>query len=136
VDALAAFLLTGKSSALLTVTVPPPPLVPPAPAGRPARWLRPAAYVAGALALGLGALSATQALASRDGFRDAAAMVRPDGALVAGADRAGYEARIAGAEASGRNAYVSAVSAVVLGAAAGVLGYLSWDARGVPSVRF
>jgi hypothetical protein len=112
------------------------PVPPGAPVQRPARWLRPAAYVAGAIALGLGAFSVTQALASRDGFREAGEMVRPDGALVPGADRARYEARIAGAGASQRNAYVGAAGALVFTAVAGALGYLSFDDGGAPVVRF
>ena len=149
--ALASFLLTGQPSPGVTAvsTIPvavaraagpalvgrdaaPPPTISSA---RP-RWVRPAAYVAGAVALGLAGVATWQAIAAHNGYRDANGMLRSDGALAPGVDRATYDRAIASADASKRNAYIGAAGAAAFTIAAGVLGYLSWDDQGKPVVRF
>jgi len=135
-DALASFLMTGdRSSASLDLS-----RSAGGPPGRsPPRWLRPAAYGAGLAALGAGAFALMQARSASDGYASAGAMVRSDGALVAGTDRARYDSVVTGADSAKRNAYVGAAGAAVLAVAAGVLGYLSLEARGpaiVPAIRF
>ena len=161
VGALASFLLTGQAVQGVTAVAPAATAATAAGSGSPAgagplvlrpapgasaeargdppsrpRWMRPAAYASGALALGLAGLATQQALSSRDGYREASALLRPDGALVAGADRARYDQVVADAGAARRNAYLAAGGTVVFAALAGVLGYLSWDERGEVGVRF
>ncbi|HEX9289433.1 MAG TPA: hypothetical protein VF904_07920 [Anaeromyxobacteraceae bacterium] len=155
--ALAAFLLTGQPArgvepvrsepvALpapgpsIAASAPPPNLTAAtalgrAPAARPG-WLRPAAYAAGAVGLGLAGVATWQGIAARNGYRDADAMLRPDDTLVPGATRATHDARLASADGAKRNAYLSAAGTAVFAAAAGLLGYLSADDRGAPAVRF
>jgi len=155
--ALAAFLLTGQPArgvepvrsepvALpapgpsIAASAPPPNLTAAtalgrAPAARPG-WLRPAAYAAGAVGLGLAGVATWQGIAARNGYRDADAMLRPDDTLVPGATRATHDARLAAADGAKRNAYLSAAGTAVFAAAAGLLGYLSADDRGAPAVRF
>lgn len=154
--ALASFLLTGQPSRSVTAvsTVPvavaglgpaagaarEAPLVPPVPAaaapvGKP-RWMRPAAYAAGAVAIGLAGVATWQGIAAHNEYRDANGMLRPDGALAPGVDRATYDRTLAAASASKRNAYIGAAGAAAFAITAGVLGYLSWDDQGKPVVRF
>jgi hypothetical protein len=156
--ALASFLLTGQPSRGVTPvnTVPVDLVAPistratgaalarhgiplgPAPPGVTARrpWLRPAAYAAGAVALGLAGIATWQGVSAHDGYRDANAMLRPDGALLPGTDPGSHDRAVAAADASKRNAYLGAAGAAAFAVAAGVLGYLSWDDRGAPVIRF
>ena len=151
--ALAAFLLTGQPSRGVTAvsTVPVAVLGPasgtafvgrdplaPAPVVQPAkpRWMRPAAYAAGAVAIGLAGVATWQGISARNGYGDANAMLRSDGALVPGVDRATYDRTLSAADAAKRNAYIGAAGAAAFTIAAGVLGYLSWDDQGKPVVRF
>ena len=89
-----------------------------------------------AAAAGLAGVAAWQGLAARDRARDASAMLRPDGSLAAGVDPAAYERTRASALSARQWAYVSLGGAAAFAAAAGVLGWLSWDERGAPVVRF
>jgi hypothetical protein len=153
--ALASFLLTGQhspdvtavSTVAFSVVTPvsgagaapgaiggleAPPQAPPP----KRRWLRPAAYAAGAVAIGLAGIATWQGLAARSGYSDANAMLRSDGTLRAGVDQATYDRTVDGANTSKRNAYIGAAGAVAFAIAAGVLGYLSWDDQGMPVVRF
>ncbi len=133
-NALAAFLLTGERS---TTRVDLTSAVAPRPA--PARWLRPTALAAGVAAVALGAVAVLEARAAHDSSATAAAMVRPDGVLAAGTDRARYDEAVRGADVAMRNAYVAGAGAVVLAVTAAILGYRSLDARDgpfVPAVRF
>jgi hypothetical protein len=98
--------------------------------------MRPAAYAAGALAVGLAGVATWQGIAAHNGYRDANAMLRSDGALAPGVDRATYDRTLASADSSKRNAYIGAAGAAAFAVAAGVLGYLSWDDQGKPVVRF
>jgi hypothetical protein len=93
----------------------------------PRRWLRPAAYGAGAVAGGLLVLAIQQGLAARSAYSDADALVRGDGALLSSAR---YHALVDDGNAARRNAYVSAGLAVAFGAAAGYLGWKSVDHSG------
>ncbi len=150
--ALASFLLTGQPSRGVTAVStaplavassgadlvgrgPPPVPAAAAQAAKPA-WMRPAAYAAGAVAVGLAGVATWQGIAAHNGYKDANAMLRSDGALVPGADRATYDRTLDGANASKRNAYIGAAGAAAFTIAAGVLGYLSWDEQGKPVVRF
>jgi len=131
----------SPSLPLLELTSPgPPPLLlkSPAPSGGDSRrrWLRPAAYAAGAVALGLAGVATWQAISSRNGFRTADGMLGPTGALLPTADPASYGRTRGAAEDSRRAAYICAGSAAAFAVAAGVLGYLSWDDEGTPVVRF
>ncbi len=100
---------------------------------RPRRWMRPAAYGAGAVAGGLVALAIQQGFAARSAYSDADALVRADG--VALTDPARYHALVDDGNAAKRNAYVSAGVAVAFGAAAGYLGWKSMD-HSVPTLAF
>jgi hypothetical protein len=166
--ALAAFLLTGQSTrgvedrtALARVPEPGPgaraPVASPAAArpalaaapprtevattalGRPAEWLRPAAYGAGAGALAFAAVAVQQALVASRARDDASAMV-DGGSLVPGSDPAHYRELVAKGDAAARNAWISAGLSAALGATAGVLGWKSVDrppqASGTLAVRF
>jgi hypothetical protein len=93
-------------------------------------------WASGAAALGLAGVAAWQGLAARGHARDASGMLRPDGSLQAGADPAAYDRARAAAASSRRWAAASLGGAAVFAAAAGVLGWLSWDAGGAPVVRF
>jgi hypothetical protein len=99
-------------------------------------WMRPATWASAAAAAGLAGVAAWQGLAARGHARDAGAMLRPDGSLEAGVDPAAYDRARAAATSSRRWAYASLGGAVAFAAAAGVLGWLSWDDRGAPVVRF
>jgi len=152
--ALASFLLTGQPSPGVTAvsTVPVSvvgtassvaavagrePLLPGPPVVKPAkpRWMRPAAYAAGAVAIALAGVATWQGLSARGDYRDANAMLLPDGNLVPGGDQAAYDRTIDAANTSKRNAYIGVAGAAAFAVAAGVLGYLSWD-QGKPVVRF
>ena len=153
--ALASFLLTGQPSQDVTaVSTVPIAVIAPAlgsaalagheapllagPVIEPAkvRWMRPAAYAAGAVAIGLAGIATWQGISARNGYRDANAMLRSDGALVPGADRASYDRTVDAANTAKRNAYIGVAGAAAFAVAAGVLGYLSWDEQGRPIVRF
>lgn len=98
-------------------------------------WMRPAMWISGGLALGFGALATQQAMAASSARSDANAMLGDGGVL--NGDPARYHALDARADRASRNAYVSAGAAVVFAAAAGVLGYMTWDrAPGPPAIRF
>jgi hypothetical protein len=99
-------------------------------------WMRPATWASAAAAAGLAGVAAWQGIAARGHARDASAMLRPDGTLEPGVDPAAYDRTRAAASSSRRWAYVSLGGAVAFAAAAGVLGWLSWDDRGAPVVRF
>jgi hypothetical protein len=81
------------------------------------------------LAVGALAIAGLQARASADAYRRASAMVRGDGALAPGADRARYDAAIGSGDGARRNAYVAAGASAALAVTAALLGYLS----GVPA---
>lgn len=115
---------------------PEPLRAPGAAPGGPRGWMRPAAWGSGAVALGLGAVAAWQGLDARSHTRKASAMVAPGGALYPGITRADYDASRASADAARRNAYVALGGSVAFAAAAGLLGWLSFDAGGQPVVRF
>lgn len=108
------------------------------PAPPPPRWLRPAAYGAGVLAVGALAIAGLQARASADAYRRASAMVRGDGALAPGADGARYDAAIGSGDGARRNAYVAAGASAALAVTAALLGYLSGAPATPPAagVRF
>jgi hypothetical protein len=110
----------------------------PAPASTAPRhaWLKPGAYGAGAVALGLAGVAAWQGLTAYGRYQDADAMIRTDGVLAPGATQQAYDDKRASADAAKRNAYLAAGGTLVFAATAGVLGYLSWDDAGAPVVRF
>lgn len=152
--ALASFLLTGQASRDVTPVSTIPLSVadpssgklalvgPPVPPGMTLRlrprhpWMRPAAYVAGALALGLGAGASWQAVEASRRYGAAKAMLRSEGVLAAGAEPGRYRSAIGAADSAQRNAYLLAGGAVAFAAAAGILGYLSFTDAGVPVVAF
>jgi hypothetical protein len=150
--ALASFLLTGQpANGVEPVAAPPPaparspnvlaaPVAPAVPLAATAHadrsWMRPAAYAAGGVAVVLAGIATWQGVRAHAGYRDANGMVRPDGSLVPGLDAGAHDRAVASADGSRRNAYLAAVGAALFAATAGVLGYLSWDERGAPAVRF
>jgi hypothetical protein len=95
--------------------------------------MRPAAYGAAGVALGLGALAIQQGLAARSASSDAAAIVRPDGTLT---DPARYHDLRSSADSARRNAWIAGVGSAAFAAAAGGLGYLAFTDSGAPAVRF
>lgn len=146
--ALASFLLSGKPVGPVTpVDRKLVDLTPLAPGGGPGTvvvvarssrpaWMRPAAFTVGAVALGFAGFATYEAISARNGFRAADAMTLPDGRFVPGADSASYARQRADAGSAQTAAYMSAASAIVFAAAAGVLGYLSRDERWAPVVHF
>jgi hypothetical protein len=92
----------------------------------PPPWVRPAAWGSGAAALGLGGLAAWQAVESRSRARDAAAMLRPDGSFLPGADPAAYERARSASSAARRNAWAAAAASAAFAAAAGALGWFGY----------
>jgi len=138
VAALSTFLLTGQASpAVLAAGAPVPAVdlaVRPATPGVARRsWTRPAALGSAAVAAGAGAFAIHQLLSARGADADAAALVRSDGAIAG--DPAAYARHRSTAAAARRNAWIGAAGTAAFAAAAGVLGYLSWD-EGRPVVRF
>ncbi|HEX8908220.1 MAG TPA: hypothetical protein VF805_03395, partial [Anaeromyxobacteraceae bacterium] len=99
-------------------------------------WLRPAAYGAGAVALGLAGVATWQGLTAHSRYKDADAQLRSDGVFAPGFSQATYDAARASADSARRNAYFAAGGALVFAATAGVLGYLSWTDDGAPAIRF
>jgi hypothetical protein len=163
--ALAAFLLTGQPArdvapvdlavataeaerraaarppgAIGDVARPPAPSPSPSPTPAAAQprhpWARPAAYGAGALALGLAGIATWQGVAAHGRYQEADAMLRSDGVLAPGTTQQAYDDKRASADAAKRTAYLAAGGTLVFAATAGVLGYLSWDDAGAPVVRF
>jgi hypothetical protein len=105
------------------------------PGGKPG-WLRPGAYASAAVALGLGGVAVWQGVAAHGAYGEADAMLLPGGVFVPGADKPTYDAKVASADTAKRNAWIAGGGAAVFAVTAGVLGYLSWDDRGAPVVRF
>jgi hypothetical protein len=97
--------------------------------------MRPAAWGAGAAAVGLIVLSIQQGLSARSAYADADAMVGSDGALVPGSDPARYQGLVDDGDAAKRNAYISAGVATAFAAAAAVLGWKSAE-RPDPALAF
>jgi hypothetical protein len=142
IAALSTFLLTGQPSAAVLA---PRAAAAQAPGAldlsatatsrapiRPA-WLRRSAVGSAAAAVGAGAFAVHQLLAARGASRAADALVRADGTIVG--DPAAYSRNRDAAASARRNAWVGAAGTAVFAAAAGALGYLSWE-RGEPVVRF
>ncbi len=117
-----------------------PDLTRPAPAAAETsgsrNWHRPAMWGTGAAAVGLGALALWQGLDARTQTRKASAMVSPGGALYPGIAPAEYDRVRDAADTSRRNAWIALGGSVAFAAAAGVLGWLSFDGAGQPVVRF
>jgi hypothetical protein len=162
--ALASFLLHGQPALGVTQVSPPPPaaapegkapaalpgplapaaqsppLVEPAPrpGGSPRRaWMRPAAYTAGAIAIGLAGVAVWQGISSHSSSSQADRMTGPNQTFPPGTDVARYNQLRADADAASRNMYIAAAGTAVFAAAAGALGYLSRDERtGLAVVRF
>ena len=101
-----------------------PPAAAPAARPRPA-WLKPVAIGATVLAVALAGISVQQGLAARDAYADADAMVLPGGVLVPGATPADRAAAVDQGDAASRNAWITGTAALVSGAGAGVLWWLS-----------
>lgn len=99
-------------------------------------WARPAAWGAGAAALGLAGVTLWQGLAAHARSGEADAMLRSDGVLVPGATQQGYDDKRAAADSARRAAYLAAGGTAAFAVTAGVLGWLSWDDGGAPVVRF
>ncbi|WP_242370908.1 MULTISPECIES: hypothetical protein [Anaeromyxobacter] len=102
---------------------------------RRAAWMRPTAIASGAAAVVLAAVAVQQGLSASGKSSDADAMVVGDPpTFKSGADPARYYALRRDADAAQRNAYVSAGFGVALAAAAGALGWMSWDRTPEPAV--
>ena len=153
--ALAAFLLGGLPSEPLLDSEPPPPGAPaaspvrpaldasprlasaglavpgrpaegePAPPAGPPAWLRPAAWVAGAASLVLAGFATYEAVSASSSYREAQAMLRPDGSLQPAIPPSRYEEVTSAGDRARTWAYVGAGAAVALAATAGLLFYLS-----------
>ncbi|WP_242360321.1 hypothetical protein [Anaeromyxobacter sp. SG17] len=101
---------------------------------RRAAWMRPTAIASGAAAVVLAAVAVQQGLSASGKSSDADAMVVGDPpTFKSGADPARYYALRRDADAAQRNAYVSAGFGVALAAAAGALGWMSWDRSPEPA---
>jgi hypothetical protein len=106
----------------------------PAPSPPPARWLRPAAFAAGGLALALAGVATYEGFSSRDSYRKAD-VVPHQGIEYSPADQARRDALMRDADSARTAMYVTAGVAVALAATAGVLGYLSREPEPVV-IRF
>jgi hypothetical protein len=110
-------------------------LVAAAPARRP--WLRTAAWASGGAAVGCAGLAVWQGLAARDATRRADAMLLPDGTFKGGVRPEEHDSALASAARSRRWSNGGLAGAAAFAAAAGALGWLSYDqATGQPAVRF
>jgi PEGA domain len=108
----------------LAAAVSTPPAAAPAAKPRPA-WLKPLAIGATVLAVALAGVSVQQGLKAHDAYADADAMVLPGGILVPGATPADRAAAVDQGDAASRNAWITGTAALVSGAGAGVLWWLS-----------
>ena len=130
----------APAPAKVSLAVPPPPPRPaepvsdPSAATTPRRWMRPAAIGSGVAAGLLAALAVHQGLAARSAYADADAMVGANSQLLPGSDPARYRDLKADGDAAKRNAYVSAGAALVIGAAAGYLGWRSMERPAQPAL--
>jgi hypothetical protein len=99
------------------------------------RWMRPAAWVTGGLALGFGGLAVQQGAASNDAYSKANAMLGPNGLVIGDPDH--HAALVRDGDAAKRNAWISAGVATGLAVTAGILGWKSWpgDAAGEAAAR-
>src|SRR3990172_4620254 len=84
----------------------------PAPSPPPPRWLRPAAFAAGGLALALAGVATYEGLSARDSYRKADA-ISPQGADYSAADQARHDALKRDGDRAMTATYVSAGVAVV-----------------------
>ncbi|WP_242343123.1 PEGA domain-containing protein [Anaeromyxobacter terrae] len=101
----------------------------------PGAWMRPTAIGSGAAAVLLAALALQQGLSASSKSRDADGMIDGETSrFKPGADPARYYALQRDADAARRNAYVSAGFGAALAAAAGVLGWMSWDRTPEPAL--
>lgn len=127
--------------AVQSASAPPPPVAPAVPPPRlpdgvelprersPAlasrAWMRPAAWVAGGIAVGFTGLAVNQRLAANRAYDRADALLGPGGILTSSADVGRYRSLTAEGDASIRNTWVSAGVGVAFAAAAGLLGWAS-----------
>jgi hypothetical protein len=100
----------------------------PPPGRAPARWMRPAAWIAGGFAVGFAGLAVERRIAANDAYDRAESLLGPSNALTTSTDLPRYRSLTADGDAAVRNAWISAGASVVLGAVAGLLGWSSVEA--------
>jgi hypothetical protein len=100
----------------------------------PPRWIRPAAYVAGGLALGLGGFATYKGISAKNSHDKAYALLLPD-KTIPDALLPQYNKYLSDGDADKKACYISAGVAVLFAGAAGVLGYLSRE-PGPPAIHF
>lgn len=144
-SALATFLLTGRSSSLVTVTVP-PPLTTPAPPNespfhvrveprpeierRPSRALGWTAVGTGVATVALASVSIWQAVKSEQAYDEAQSMRAPGGGVLPGHTVAEFNARAEEVNRARSIAIGTGIGAGVALIATGVLGYFSYRQTG------
>jgi hypothetical protein len=111
--------------ALAARPTPPPDLLPVARPGQGA-WKRPAAWVAGGLAVGLAGLAVNRRLAANDAYADAGELLGPDGALLSSSYGDRYRDLVRDGDAAARATWISAGASVAFAVVAGWLG--GWPA--------
>jgi hypothetical protein len=99
-------------------------------------WLKPSAYAAGAVALGLAGVATWQGLTAHARYQDADAMLLSNGVFKPGFTQQQRNDKLAQGDSAKKNAYLAAGGALVFAATAGVLGWLAWDENGQPVARF
>jgi hypothetical protein len=120
--ALAEFLLTGRSHSGLVTPLPNPPIptpIPPAPSPLARKLPKWTPIAAGALAVGMGVVTAVQVNSAAHDYGEARDMVAPNGALKAGSDPLQFEQlRAQGDSARGTATATGIAGGVLLGVTA------------------
>lgn len=115
--------------------VPPPPSPPSTPRSDSRPWKRPAAWVAGGLAVGFAGVAVNRRLAANDAYADAQELLGPGDVLVSSTDLGRYRALAEEGDAAVRATWISAGASVLFAAAAGYLGWSSGLEAG-PAIEF
>jgi hypothetical protein len=149
-SALASFLITGQTSALVAATAVEPP---PSGKGKPSLGIaakpgsdvdfssKPSAagasktkgwiaFGAGVASVGLGAFAVYEGLSARSSYADASDMLESDGAVAAGGSVGSYKSTVSDGDSARNMAYVTGAAAIGCAAVSGILGYMSYKQTG------
>jgi hypothetical protein len=98
------------------------------PGRRTVRWMRPAAWIAGGIAVGFAGLAVERRIAANDAYDSAASLLGPGDSLASSTDLGRYRSLTSDGDAAVRTSWISLGASVVLTAAAGLLGWGSAQA--------
>jgi len=98
----------------------------------PRPWMRPVAWLAGGSAVGFAGLAVNRRLAANDAYARAESLIGPSGVLASSSDLPRYRSLTAEGDTAARITWISAGASLVLGAAAGLLGWSSAEPPASP----